>query len=847
MDLCILETLLGDGPLDPKTPLLKSPSRSKMTITFVDVDSSISQFAEDDLVSDALKKGIDLREYDKNITKDLKNIQDQHINDYVARLPQFASLELQVKECDAMLGHMVDLLEGFHVDLNKISAEIRDLQDRSNDMNLRLKNRVNSQDMLSKVLDGLVITPDLIKKICEGEVNEFFLQHLLDLNKKMTFVKSQKGAHVRALKDVGPELERLRLKSSEKIREFLLKRIESEAAGEVRAVYITTVQQYYLASFEKYIKSLSTVQTVIADKGDLIGSAEAQGSGGSGVGTAASRFTLGLFSAKNQLKDRANVYSLGERVQVLTTEDAGIILPHIAEEQRLKFPYEVIFKSVNRLLMDNASSEYIFTTEFFSSPWRKHKNSTPIGANVPSPSSSGSQLPPPPAATSGMDPNLVFAEIMEPTLKFIQSALRQYIDNSYDAVGVLLCIRLNTFHLRMMQKRRIPCLENFMNLLNILLWPRFQAIMVLHIESLWKVGKIVLNKDCHPHFITRRYAEFAASVLALNDGFDDALLLNSLVRLRNEVESLLYRMSDQLPDRTDQLILWINNHDLVHSILGEYNLPCIDDEKNYFAQSLETKTGEYVEEELKKRAGFGFLMEFVDRAELEKNLDTLDTGRFESVASQFNSVWKQGITDLNASILQSFPNFQNGARILHAGFTLLLLFYRRFLNLFEKRFVGKASSALFSSFVPHIKEFDKIMILPGLNFMIVFSLSYAFTNAIPIDPAVQPQPTSPQITKTPAFRIPLAQLVTPTFQIFDRPAIPKSISRDGSNTVVSTAKPIGGRGIRGITSDENQVVKRASRSIPILKVVHNGGGEGDLRVEMDGLMKGDQKRMIGKI
>ncbi|KAJ3031355.1 UNVERIFIED_CONTAM: hypothetical protein HDU68_004772 [Siphonaria sp. JEL0065] len=556
--------------------------------------------------------------------------------------------------------------------------------------------------MLSKVLDGLIITPDLIKKICEGEVNEFFLQHLLDLNQKMTFVKSQK------------ELERLRLKSSEKTREFLLKRIESlktpntnisiiqqnqllkykelywfllerysEAAGEVRAAYITTVQQYYLASFEKYIKSLSTVQAVIADKGDLIGSVEAQGSGGSGVSAAASRFTLGLFSAKNQIKDRANVYSLGERVQVLTIEDAGIILPHIAEEQRLKFPYEVIFKSVNRLLMDNASSEYIFTTEFFSSPWKKLKNSTPVGANAPSPSSSGSQLPPPPTSISGMDPNLVFAEIMEPTLKFIQSALRQYIDNSYDAVGVLLCIRLNTFHLRVMQKRRIPCLENFMN---ILLWPRFQAIIDLHIESLRKIGKVAVNKDCHPHFITRRYAEFAASILALNDGFDDALLLNSLVRLRNEVESLLYRMSDQLPDRTDQLILWINNHDLVYSILGEDNLPCFDEEKNYFAQSLETKTGEYVEEELKKRAGFGFLMEFVDRAELEKNLDTLDT-------------------------------------------------------------------------------------------------------------------------------------------------------------VVSTAKPIGGRGIRG----ENRAVKRAPRSIPMTKIVYNEGGEGDLRVKMEGLMKGNEKRMIGKL
>ncbi|KAJ3296154.1 hypothetical protein HDU79_007408 [Rhizoclosmatium sp. JEL0117] len=706
MDLLILESLLGDTSSDATSTLSKTPS-SKQLLSITDVDSSISQFAEDDLVSDALKKGIDLREYAKGVQVELELVQANHIADYVAKQPDFYLLERQVAECDDMLGNMVDLLEGFQVDLNKISAEIRDLQERSNDMNLKLKNRMSSQDLLAKVLDGLVITPDLIKKICEGEVNEFFQSHLLDLNKKMTYVKSQKGAHIRALKDVGPELERLRLKSSEKIREFLLKRIESlktpntniaiiqqnqllkykelywfllerysEAAGEVRNVYITTVQQYYLASFEKYVKSLSSVQTVIADKADLIGSAETQGSGSGG----ASRFTLGLFGNKSQLKDRSNVYSLGERVQVLTTDDSGIILPHIAEEQRLKFPYEVIFKSMNRLLMDNACSEYIFTTEFFLSEWKK-----PGRDGKGREASSTTSISP---ATPNIDPNTVFADIYEPTLRFLQSTFRSYIDNSYDAVGVLLCIRLNSFHLRIMQKRRVPCLDNFMNLLNILLWPRFQAIIDLHIESLRKITKLAVNKESHPHFITRRYAEFAASVLALNDGFDDALLLTSLVRLRNEVESLLFRMADELSDRKDKLVLLINNYDLVHTILGEYNLTCFDAEKAYFATNLETKTGEFVEEELKK-IGFGFLTEFVDRAELEKNLDTLDTSRFESVASQFNNTWKQAITDLNGSILQSFPNFQNGARILHAAFTLLLLFYKRFLNLFEKRFVGK--------------------------------------------------------------------------------------------------------------------------------------------------------------
>lgn len=65
---------------------------------------------------------------------------------------------------------------------------------------------------MNDVLEGVVVGQDLITKICEGEINEFYLQHLQELNKKMLYVKNQQGKHVRAFKDVGPELDKLRLK-----------------------------------------------------------------------------------------------------------------------------------------------------------------------------------------------------------------------------------------------------------------------------------------------------------------------------------------------------------------------------------------------------------------------------------------------------------------------------------------------------------------------------------------------------------------------------------------------------------------------------------------------------------
>lgn len=80
------------------------------------------------------------------------------------------------------------------------------------------------------------------------------------------------------------------------------------------------------------------------------------------------------------------------------------------------------------------------------------------------------------------------------------------------------------------------------------LWPRFQHVMSLHIESLKRMttNKSAINavKDIHPHYVssiwtaaffvllieacqvTRRYAEFATSLLVLNEGYDDAILIN---------------------------------------------------------------------------------------------------------------------------------------------------------------------------------------------------------------------------------------------------------------------------------------------------------------------------------
>lgn len=54
----------------------------------------------------------------------------------------------------------------------------------------------------------------LPRKITEDEVDESWLAYLTELNKKMTYVKNNQTKNIKAIKDVGPELEKLRLKAN---------------------------------------------------------------------------------------------------------------------------------------------------------------------------------------------------------------------------------------------------------------------------------------------------------------------------------------------------------------------------------------------------------------------------------------------------------------------------------------------------------------------------------------------------------------------------------------------------------------------------------------------------------
>ncbi len=119
---------------------------------------------------------------------------------------------------------MESLLSTFQEHLGSLSAEIKSLQDQSIHMGVRLKNRVAVQSQLGSLIDGLILPPTLIKyknrlrkpwkirTIFDGEINDDFVAAIAELNRKMSYWRSHQSKPIKALKDVGPEIERLRLR-----------------------------------------------------------------------------------------------------------------------------------------------------------------------------------------------------------------------------------------------------------------------------------------------------------------------------------------------------------------------------------------------------------------------------------------------------------------------------------------------------------------------------------------------------------------------------------------------------------------------------------------------------------
>ena len=719
--------------------------------------------------------GADPREVVAQFDAKLSAAEVDAINDYVAESDNLIALHGEIEQCDNVLEAIEGLLAQYAKDLATISTDIRILQEQSQAMNMKLKNRRALKTGLSEFVERVVLLPSLIHAIMEAPpTSTDFSSALQQLAAKLAFVAADEGVRrSAAYRDVAPELERLRLAAVARCRDLLMEQIfglrrprahiqakqaalmRHRAAAsflrlhggdiytEVRAAYADKVSGKLLDIFRSYWASIERVEETVAGADDLLGAPETNGSSGvagmlsmlsfgTGGGSASSAATSGFKGGSTGVgggsvsggsrggpggrpASRSEAFSLGERAAVLAAIDAPPLILHEAESEGRKFPWEMLFRSLSKLLMDTASHEYLFCCDFW-----------------------------------GDDGKSVYREAFSPVTSFIQASLGTAVHDLHDPVAVLLAIRINREHSLALARRGIPALDDHFDAVNLYLWPRLKTILDSQLASLKGITPETSGGDLAPmkvHIVTRRFASLMAAVLALHADFLEGPLANNVERMRYAVMNLLLTLSRGFPQRGRGTVFLIHNFSHVVGVLkdaearplpappspvdadhhhhhnsssstssnrvgttmGGRNInspglgPAGDDVLAAFEESLSRATSLYVEARL--TAGAPQLVAFVKRGEaaaahVEDGQLVPGFGPLEAapVSRDFSGRWERIVELLNREIGQDFGNTAAGRAVQQAAFTQLLLHWSRFLELMKRQ--GDSGAAVAKSAVP---------------------------------------------------------------------------------------------------------------------------------------------------
>jgi septal ring factor EnvC (AmiA/AmiB activator) len=202
----VLDIILGPKQNDSK------PSTSNgQTIANLNYDD----LADLDFQDMSLKEFANDRSSEKQISQiSIREIQPA---EYDKEKGRFEELHKSITACDQVLKSVETFLTGFQADLGAVSSEIESLQQRSSSLNSKLENRRVVEKLLGPSVEELSLSPDLVKKISNGNIDEGWIRALADLDKRSKAIQAKAKEHrkIKALDDLLPILESLRNRVSD--------------------------------------------------------------------------------------------------------------------------------------------------------------------------------------------------------------------------------------------------------------------------------------------------------------------------------------------------------------------------------------------------------------------------------------------------------------------------------------------------------------------------------------------------------------------------------------------------------------------------------------------------------
>jgi hypothetical protein len=153
-----------------------------------------------------------------------------------------------------------------------------------------------------------------------------------------------------------------------------------------RTIYVESMGKTIFNLFKSYYAQLLKLDANVMDRKDMIaveesvlkssagggssilfGSTSSMGSSSAGGSLSSTITGSGSSGAHSHMSKRSEIFTLADnRIQIMeTAESAPAILVHVAMAESQKYPFEAIWRSVVKHLIDAATNEFLFIVDFF--------------------------------------------------------------------------------------------------------------------------------------------------------------------------------------------------------------------------------------------------------------------------------------------------------------------------------------------------------------------------------------------------------------------------------------------------------------------------------------------------
>merc|ERR1711981_25565 len=184
-------------------------------------------------------------------------------------------------------------------------------------------------------------------------------------------------------------------------------------------------------------------------------------------------------------------------------------------------------------------------------------------------------------------------------------------EKTHDSIALFLCLHIIYRYQILCHKRNVPCLDEYWEFVKRMIQPKIERVINTNIMSIQQIDIGKLDIDTRPHYVTRRYAEYAASLSLINEQFTSESLNMIMLEMQQAIEVCIQQIATVFPDRKSQLVFLINNYDVILSVMNETtNKPC--KEAQIFSSQLKSRCVEYVE--LTLQPFIGQIMDIVNES-----------------------------------------------------------------------------------------------------------------------------------------------------------------------------------------------------------------------------------------